>query len=194
MKIGILGGTFDPIHEGHLALAGCARDQLQLDKIFFVPAAVSPFKITQPCGAPSEDRLAMLQLALQGHKGFDVSRHEVEQGGVSYTVDTLRHFYGQFPRAEFFLLMGEDTFAGLERWKDAETVRQLARLVVAPRAANPATKKNAGVVWLNMPLCAASSTQIRSSLQSAPRSEPERIPAAVQQYIHTHGLYRKVQP
>ena len=193
MKIGILGGTFDPIHEGHLALAGCARDQFLLDKVFFVPAAVSPFKTGQPCGASPEDRLAMLQLALQGHPGFEVSRCELERGGVSYTVDTLRHFHEQFPGAEFFLIMGEDTFAALERWKEPETVRKLARLGVAPRTANPVIKKNSAIFWLNMPHYAASSTEIRSAFLRNPRSASEGIPAAVQDYICTRGLYRKAR-
>lgn len=190
MKIGILGGTFDPIHEGHLAVAEHARKQFQLDRVFFVPAAVSPFKIDQPCGASSEARLAMVQLALAGHPHFEAVTWELDRGGISYTADTLRYFHEKFPEAEIFLLMGEDALAGLARWKEPQTVRKLARLVVAPRQSDSAARrKNGEILWLDMPLQDASSTEIRKAMMHHRPEAFAPVPETVRGYIRAHNIY-----
>ncbi len=183
-KLGIFGGTFDPIHQGHLTLAACALRQLNLDRVLFLPAACSPFKTGQP-SAPAADRLAMLRLAIQDCSEFEISTWEIEKAGISYTVDALRHFQQQFPQAELFLLMGEDTFGGFDRWREPQEIRRLARLAVAPRQSLNARTLPEDVIALAMPLCGTSSTTLRRTEDAA-----EYLPETVRTYIQDHGLYR----
>ena len=195
-RMGILGGSFDPIHEGHLRIALCARDQLKLDQVLFVPTARSPFKQAKGYIASDADRLAMIRLAVQDIPEFKVSTWELEQGGVSYTIDTLRHFEREYPACDFFLLMGEDTYDGLEQWKNSAEIFQRARVVVAPRAGteNPRAARKPeesihGPHYLSMPLCDASSTQLRVDLGQKREAALSRLPEAVQHYIRAQGLY-----
>jgi nicotinate-nucleotide adenylyltransferase len=132
MKIGLLGGSFDPVHLGHLLVARAAREELGLDKVFFIPAAQSPFKPgTAP--APAPERLRLLRLALAGETGAEIDDLELRRGGVSYTVDTLRHYAEKFPGAELFYLIGADQTAQLPQWRDAAELARLAQFAVAPR-------------------------------------------------------------
>ena len=121
MRIGIFGGSFNPIHFGHLLLAETCREQCRLDEVWFVPAARPPHKQDLPL-APDADRVAMLQLAVGGHKPFRVSEIELQREGVSYTVDTLREIAEQQPDAELFFLMGADSLAELVRFSLAAGV------------------------------------------------------------------------
>src|SRR5688572_27693382 len=104
MRIGLFGGSFDPVHVRHLLLAECAREQIALDEVWFLPAAVPPHKQDKR-SAPAEDRLAMLQLAIGGHEAFRICRLEIDRGGVNYTVDTLKTLSGEHPDHEWFFLM-----------------------------------------------------------------------------------------
>lgn len=135
----------------------------------------------------------MVRLAIEGNPHFEISAWELERGGVSYSVDTLRHFHEKFPGAEFFLLMGEDIFEGLERWKEIETVRKLVQLVVAPRTADAGKKNSAEIQWLAMPLCDASSTEIRHGVVQNNPEVLSRIPPAVREYIRVREIYRSVR-
>ena len=132
MKLGIYGGSFDPIHLGHLLVAQAAMEELGLDRLFFVPAAQSPFK---PDAKPAPDavRLQLLRLALAGKTNCDIDPQEMQRGGVSYTVDTLRDYAKKFPGAELFYLIGADNAAKLNEWREANELAMLAEFVVVPR-------------------------------------------------------------
>jgi len=195
-RMGIFGGSFDPIHEGHLRIALCALDQLKLDQVLFVPTARSPFKQEKTHSVSDRDRLAMVRLAVQDIPEFKVSTWELEQGGVSYTVDTLRYFEREYPDHDFFLLMGEDTYDGLARWKNSTEIFQRAHVVVAPRAATEKSRtarKHEEPIqkpqYLIMPLCDASSTQLRIDLGQKREAALSRLPEAVQRYIRAQDLY-----
>jgi len=197
-RIGILGGSFDPIHQGHLEIALCAKDQLKLDQIFFVPAARSPFKLEKNYAASDAARLEMTRLAVQEFPEFEVSALELERGGASYTVDTLKHFKQTYPQSEFYLLMGEDTYEGLDRWKSADEIRRMARIAVAPRIKSDSVRTKdtspKAPIYLGMPLYDASSTELRadlSRLRQNQDAELAHLPKAVRQYIRQQGLYRQ---
>jgi len=132
VKIGLLGGSFDPVHLGHLLVARAAREELGLDRVCFIPAAQSPFK-PAATPAPAPERLRLLRLALAGETGTEIDDLEIRRGGVSYTVDTLRHYAEKYPGAEFFYIIGADQTAQLPRWREAGELARLAQFVVAPR-------------------------------------------------------------
>ena len=123
--IGLFGGSFDPVHSGHLLVAQAAREELKLDRLFFIPAAQSPFKPgNQP--APAAERVKMLRLALAGKTWCEVDEQELQRGGVSYTIDTVNGYSSRYPGTELFYLIGTDHIAQLHKWREAE---QLAKLV-----------------------------------------------------------------
>ena len=132
MKLGIFGGSFDPVHLGHLLVAQAAIEELGLDRLFFVPAAQSPFKPeTQP--APDAVRLQLLRLALAGKINCEVDDQEIRRGGISYTVDTLRDYAKKFTGAKLFYLLGADNAAKLNAWREPAELAQLAEFVAVPR-------------------------------------------------------------
>ncbi len=132
MKLGLYGGSFDPVHLGHLLVAHAALEELALDRLVFIPAAQSPFKPgTQP--APAAMRARMLRLALAGETRFEVDELEIRRGGVSFTVDTVRELATRHPRAELFWLIGADHVPTLPKWREAEELAQLVQFVVIPR-------------------------------------------------------------
>src|ERR1039457_1569824 len=119
MKIGLFGGSFDPVHLGHLLVAQAAIEELGLDKLFFIPAAQSPFKPeNQP--APVAVRLRLLRLALSGRTNCEIDEQEIRRGGVSYTIDTLRDYAERFPGAKLFYLIGADHAAKLDKWREPD--------------------------------------------------------------------------
>src|ERR1700690_2147142 len=117
MKIGLFGGSFDPVHLGHLLVAQAAIEELGLDRLFFIPAAQSPFKPDSPT-APASIRLQLLRLALAGRTNCEIDEQEIRRGGVSYTVDTLRDYAKKFPAAKLFYLIGADNIAKLNEWRE----------------------------------------------------------------------------
>ena len=132
MKIGIYGGSFDPVHLGHLLVARAAVEELGLDRLFFVPATRSPFKPEhQP--APAAARLQWLRLALAGRTNCEVDDQEIRRGGISYTVETLRDYRRRFPQAELYYLIGADNAAQLNEWREADELAKLAEFVALPR-------------------------------------------------------------
>ncbi len=200
-RIGIFGGSFDPVHYGHLLLAENAREQCRLDRVIFVPAGVPPHKQDQP-RASAEHRIAMLGLAIAGHEAFEISRCEVDRPGISYTIDTLRLFRSQEPEAELFLILGGDMLRDLPTWREAAEVLRLAQLVVASRPgwedwdweqlniiASPAQIAQIRARLIQMPRVDFSSSEIRRRL-AAGQSIRYQTPRAVEQYILTHHLYR----
>jgi nicotinate-nucleotide adenylyltransferase len=201
MRLGLLGGTFDPVHLGHLLLAECCREQLPLDRVLFLPAAVPPHKRDRELTAASE-RIEMLELAIAGHERFAVSRLEIDRGGVSYTVDTLRHFRQEDPAGDLFLLIGADMLRDLPHWREAEDVCRLAIVAAVRRAgggdldftalADVASSERIDLFrrhQVEMPAIGLCSTGIRRRV-AAGQSIRYQTPRAVEKYIETHGLYR----
>ncbi|HZT23322.1 MAG TPA: nicotinate-nucleotide adenylyltransferase [Verrucomicrobiae bacterium] len=132
MRLGIYGGSFDPVHLGHLLAAQAAREELALDKLFFVPAAQSPFK-TENRMTPVEIRLRLLRLALAGQSHCAVDDQEIRRGGVSYAVETVRDYARRFPGATLFYLIGSDHVAKLNQWHQAGELARLTQFAVVPR-------------------------------------------------------------
>ena len=200
MRLGLFGGTFDPVHYGHLLLAECCREQCRLDEVRFLPAAVPPHKRYREL-TPADARVEMLELAVAGHPAFSVSRYETDRGGVNYTVDTLTHFRGEDPDAELFFLLGADMLHDLPRWREATRVCELALpLVVCRPGAGELDFDCLGKVAtaerieqirrhrVKMPEIGISSTEIRRRT-AAGRSIRYQTPRAVEEYIRSHGLY-----
>ncbi len=195
MRIGILGGTFDPPHAGHLALARAALQQLQLDEIMFLPANKNPLKARR-VGTASKHRLGMVEALIRNEPQFSLSDMEITRGGTSYTVDTLGELHMVRP-AEYWFLMGADALKGLPDWKNPQRLLRLCRLGVAVRppmgqseviARVPVEfKEKIDVITMN-PMD-VSSTDIRDRLSRNQNVSPH-VPNDVLKYIHTHQLYR----
>jgi nicotinate-nucleotide adenylyltransferase len=184
MRIGILGGTFDPIHEGHLHLAREALRSLELEKVIFIPTNRSPFK-TQQVTAEASHRLKMVELALEGEPRMEISDIEISSGEVTYTIDTLRQLKSRYPEnAVFFLLLGADTFDSLDQWKEPDKIKNYCRIAVAARLGNDAK----GEQVFTRKTVPYSATEIRRCLESG--SRPEGLPDVVFAYIQTHNLYK----
>jgi nicotinate-nucleotide adenylyltransferase len=132
VKIGFLGGSFDPVHFGHLVAARDACEHCGLDRVILVPAARAPLKSRAATASPA-DRLAMLRAAVAAEPRFSVSDHELRRGGVSFTIDTVRHFAAEFPGAQLFWIIGADQVARLPRWKDIAVLTRLVEFAVVGR-------------------------------------------------------------
>lgn len=184
-RVGVFGGTFDPVHVGHLAIALAALETVPLDRVLFVPARRSPLKERGPVAAP-ERRLAMLERATADEPRFSVSRAELDREGPSYTVDTLEALKGE---GRLFLILGADASADLGRWKDPERVRALATLVVARRPGSVGGLP-AGAIALDTPLMDISARELRARAAEA-RSLRYLVPDPVCRYIEEHALYRE---
>lgn len=191
MKLGVLGGTFDPPHVGHLVLAQRAREQLALDRVVWVPAGEPWRKAGRPV-TPAEHRLALVRLAAADEPAFEVSTVEVERPGPSYSVDTLAELARRAPGAELFLLLGRDALEDLPNWHDPERLVTLATLAVAGRGEGepgPGLPAGARVVAVEMPRIDVSATELR---ERAARGLSLRylVPDPVATYIQEQGLYR----
>ena len=197
MRLGLLGGTFDPVHRGHLALARAARDELGLDEVLFLPAG-QPWRKAGQMIASNEHRLAMLRRALEGEAAFQVSRLELERPGPSYTADTLEALRDDRPEDELFFLLGEDALMDLPNWERPRRILELARLAVArradssPEALEEAERRLPGLgerlVWLKMSVVAVSATEIRERVREG-QPIGGLVPATVEEYIRKQGLY-----
>ena len=189
MKLGIYGGSFDPVHLGHLLVAQAAVEELGLDKIFFVPAAQSPFK-PENKPAPDAVRLQLLRLALAGKTNCELDLQEIHRGGISYTIDTLRGYAQRFPGAELFYLIGADNADKLHAWREAEELAQLAEFIVVPRPGGGAANFHApfrGRTLKGFPF-GVSSSQIRARVQKNLPIE-NLVPPAVAEAIRTAQIY-----
>jgi nicotinate-nucleotide adenylyltransferase len=185
VRVGVFGGTFDPVHVGHLAIAHAALESIPLDRVLFVLARRSPLKERGPV-AGEADRLRMLELAVAGEPRFEVSRVELERDGPSYTVETLERLAGA---DDLFLILGSDAIADFPRWKDPERIAQLATLVVAERPGAPARAGDAPVVPFDAPRLDISSRELRAR---AARGLSLRylVPEPAWRHIEARGLYR----
>ena len=190
MKTGILGGTFDPIHQGHLALARAARKQFALNRILFVPALIPPHKAAHRDMTPAPYRYRMTELAIVSEEGFEISDIEFSRPEISYTVDTLHALKQKFPRDEFFLILGEDSLAEMSQWKEPHEIRKLAAILVAKRpGAGAFSLADAGVRWIEMPECPISSTAVRREIREGKRLGAAVLPKRVEEYIREMKLY-----
>jgi nicotinate-nucleotide adenylyltransferase len=187
-RIGILGGTFDPVHIGHLILASCAQDQLRTDEFILIPNSRSPLKAGEPV-APFADRIAMLRLALGETKRMTASDVEGIRGGVSYMVDTLRALSDTYAGAQLHLVLGSDSVRDLPLWKDSQTILRLASLAVVDREGLTPADVPHGSSTIQMPRIDISASRIRG-LVAAGKSIDFLTPAQVVSYIGRMGLYR----
>ena len=193
MKTGILGGTFDPIHQGHLALARAAKKQYLLDRVLFVPALIPPHKAARRDMTPAPYRYRMAELAILGEQGLEMSDIEFSRPEISYTVDTLHALKQKFPEDRFFIILGEDSLAELPQWKELEQIKKMAELLAARR---PGTKADlpAGARWIEMPECPISASSIREQIRKGEKPGPGILPERVEQYIHQMKLYSTQKP
>ena len=192
MRVGIFGGTFDPVHVGHLAIANAALESIPLDRVLFVPARRAPLKEHGPV-AGEADRFAMLELAVVGEPRFSVSRIELDRAGPSYTVDTLEALAGA---DELFLILGGDALAALPRWKDPDRIATLATLVVAERPGapeRPGHARHASIIAFDAPRLDISSRELRARAARG-RSLRYLVPEPVWRHIEARGLYRAEGP
>lgn len=199
MKIGIFGGTFDPVHFGHLILAEQCREQCQLDEVWFVPAAVPPHKSTSRI-SPARCRCDMVQFAISGHAAFRLSTIEIDRPGPSYTVTTLEQLKSEDDSRELFLLIGADSLRDLPLWRQPDRILELATVVAVNRG-QPAPidwsalrsisngLAESKIISIAMPGVDFSSTDIRKRV-SENRSIRYLLPRAVEVYIDENRLYR----
>lgn len=184
-RLGVLGGTFDPIHFGHLAAGSEVHAALGLDLTLVVPTATQPFK---DGGTDARHRLAMCELAIESDDRFAVSDIDVARGGVTYTVDTLEELHRQYPGAEIFFITGADSLATLPQWRDPERIEELCTLVGVTRPGHSLTSVEPGRTVVEVPSLDVSSTDVRGRVASG---APIRylVPRRVADYIREHGLY-----
>jgi nicotinate-nucleotide adenylyltransferase len=190
MKLGIYGGSFDPVHLGHLLVAQAAMEELKLDRLFFVPAAQSPFKPEHNL-APAALRLQLLRLALAGKTNCEVDDQEIRRGGTSYTIETLRYYAKHFPGTELFYLIGADNAAKLNAWHEAGELAKIAEFVAVPRPGGAVPvfpPPFRGRVLCGFPF-AVSSSEIRARIKAGLPLE-NLTPAAVAEAIALANLYR----
>ena len=194
-RIGIMGGSFDPIHQGHIRMAQCALESLRLDKVLMLPSGNPPHK---PDITPAEHRYRMVCAACAGLDGLEPCREEVDRTGVIYTVDTLSILHEKYPKAELFYIIGADTLMELHKWRMFEKVLTLCTFLVCPRAWNYTPKQldeerkrltalGGQFILLDMEVVDVSSTEVRKAIRDG-ESTPF-LPVQVRQYAQTAGLY-----
>jgi nicotinate-nucleotide adenylyltransferase len=187
--LGLFGGSFDPVHLGHLLVAQAAREELQLDRLLFIPAAQSPFKPDyQP--APAAERVRLLRLALAGKTWCEIDEREIRRGGVSYTIDTVRELAGRYPGATLFYLIGTDHVAKLPKWRDADELARRVEFVIIPRPGEKETPAPAPFrtrTLAGFPL-GVSSSQVRARVKARLPID-HLVPAPVAEAIANNQLY-----
>ncbi len=188
-RIGLFGGTFDPVHLGHLLMAQAAREELALTRLLFIPAARSPFKSEQE-PAPANERLRLLRLALAGKDWCEIDEQEIIRGGVSYTIETVKECARRYPGAELFYIIGADQLPQLPKWRDAENLARLAQFVIIPRPGETAAAippPFRGRDLTGFPL-GVSSSQIRDRVKAG-LPICHLVPPAVAEAIRNYRLY-----
>ena len=194
-RIGIMGGTFDPIHQGHIRMAQCALESMRLDRVLMLPSGNPPHK---PDITPAEDRYRMVCAACAGLPGLEPCREEVDRTGVIYTVDTLSILREKYPRADMYYIIGADTLMELKKWRRYEAVLMLTTFLVCPRSwhytpqqlteeRKRLTAMGGRFIMLDMDVIDVSSTEVREAIRTG-ESTP-LLPVQVRQYAMTAGLY-----
>ena len=187
-KIGLFGGSFDPVHLAHDALARHALNQFQLDRVIWIPAFISPFKINANKQVAPEQRLAMVRLVCDSEPRFEVSSYEMDKRDISYSVDTLRYFQKVYSDAQFFWILGSDALTRIQEWKEADVLMQELTFLVAGRGGK-ITDLSAKVKWqtIQMDCQPISSSEIKSGLSQG--KYWDQIDPEVAAYIRAHRLY-----
>jgi len=188
-RIGLFGGSFDPVHTGHLLLAQAAIEELGLTRLFFILAAQSPFKAGNQF-APAAARMQLLRLALAGKTNCEVDDQEIHRGGVSFTIDTVQDYARRFPDAQRFYLIGADNVASLPKWRDAGELAKLAEFAVIPRPGDtpvPLPPPFRGQTLQGFPF-GVSASQIRARVRAG-QAIDHLVPAAVAEAIGNNRLY-----
>lgn len=191
-RVGIMGGTFDPIHHGHLVAASEVMHKFDLDEVVFVPTSTQPFKQGRK-SAPAEDRYLMTVIATASNNRFTVSRVDIDRGGVTYTYETLRDLSAQQPDTEWFFITGADALRDILSWKNADQVLAEARFIGVSRPGHVLDLgeelPTGAVALVEVPAMAISSTDVRNRVRLG---QPiwYLVPDGVVQYINKHGLYR----
>jgi nicotinate-nucleotide adenylyltransferase len=189
-RIGILGGTFNPIHVGHLTVAQMVHEQLNLDKVIFVPSNLPPHK-TWKYVAPTKDRLHMIRLAIKGNPHFEVSDFEIKKEGKSYSIETVTHFRDHFPRGtKFYFIIGSDLLPTLHTWKRIDEVRKMVSFVAVNRAGFKETKSKVKVKLITIPGLQTSSSYVRQRITLG-KTVRYLVPDNILNYIERKKLYRK---
>ncbi|MFC1669993.1 nicotinate-nucleotide adenylyltransferase [Spirochaetota bacterium] len=193
MKIGLLGGTFNPIHFGHLINAEVIRSAFSLDKIIFIPSK-SPVHKELAGNVSAEDRFNMVKLSIQGNEGFRISSIEIDRDSPSYTIITLKELKKTYPHSSLFLIIGDHYFNEIDKWKDSEEIMQLVQIIVMRRSVEKIipdeliiAKSNA--IIAENPVIEISSTSIRERIKSG-KSIRYQVPPVVIDYIREKGLYK----
>ncbi|MBP9854553.1 MAG: nicotinate-nucleotide adenylyltransferase [Candidatus Omnitrophica bacterium] len=186
-QIGLLGGTFNPIHNGHLALAQTALEGLKLDKVIFVPAKVPVHKEAGVLISATK-RFKMVELAIKGYKQFEISDVEIKRDGKSYSIDTAIHFRGVFPTAKLYFIIGSDSCSRLHTWKEIDELDQLLTFVCINRAGVKPKGNHKNCLFLEMPELDISSSDIRKRI-SKRLPVGYMLPDAVNLYIQKNKIY-----
>jgi len=192
LKVGIIGGTFDPVHLGHLICADFVRNNKKLDKIIFLPAAVPPHKTDKKI-SQNKYRLAMLRLALKDNPYFEISEYEIRKGGISYTIDTIQHLkQNSSDDVEYFLIIGADNLLDLENWKKPDTLLREVQVLVLRRPGIDLTAAEQGfiqrVTFIDSPVIEISSSDIRRRIKEHTLIK-YLVPKNVEKYIYKKGMY-----
>lgn len=201
MKIGILGGTFDPIHNGHLALGRYAKEMFSLDRIWIMPNGNPPHKEEESIESNTKHRVEMVRLAIQDEPGFDLELYEVERKEVNYSYLTMEHFTKEFPEDEFYFIIGADSLFDIEKWRCPERLLKTCVILAAYRDGKSRTEMDARIVYLNekyqadirllsMPEVDISSTEIREDMKDQ-ISIKKMVPKSVYEYIVKHQLFKE---
>lgn len=192
MKIGLFGGTFDPVHIGHLIVAETVRSDYGLDRVVLVPAFQQPLKAEHPVADP-RSRMEMADLAVEGYSGLAVSDMEIQRGDISYTIDTLRSFQQSERENVYYLIVGMDSLMDMPNWKQSESLIEEAVILVAARPGYDDSQVESWVkvksVMVKTPLIDICSSEIRNRIRSR-HSIRFWVPEKVEQYINRKGLYR----
>lgn len=191
MRIGLFGGSFDPVHLGHLELAKAAKDEYKLDKIFFIPAKFPPHKLNKKLLSPAK-RLGFLSAALKPFKAFKISRYELERGSTTYTYITAAHFKKRFPGAELFFIIGGDSLAELATWKSIGKLAKTLKFIVGKRPGISLDQDfpyRDSVLFVKKKMPCVSSTEIRR-LAGLGRPLKGFVPASVEKLILKNGIYK----
>ncbi len=193
MKLGIFGGTFDPPHAGHLIVAEHVREQLGLERVIFIPAVIPPHKQQRPDITAAEGRLEMVRRAIADNPSFSLSDTEIQRGGVSFSVDTLKSLRMEYPSDGLYLLIGMDNVRDFRTWKDPEMIKRIAHVVVMTRPGFQPDDDIQGdlkaMTVCEVPEIGISSREIRDRVEKG-RSIRYLVPSEVLVYIAEHRLYR----
>ena len=192
-RIGLFGGSFDPVHNGHLEIARESLLQFKLDRVLFIPAAQSPLKEHSPRTSDKE-RIDMLELTISRDERFEICLDEIERGGVSYSFETANSVQQRFPESQLFWILGGDQAQQLGQWRNIKTLAKTVEFICLPRNGEELSKfslpPDVHLHMLDIPLMKISSTQIRQSLKDSPDSNP-LLPESVIKYIKSKNLYAR---